>query len=214
MSATRVKICGLTNLEDARFAAECGADLLGFIFYEPSPRYVAPASVKQIVASLRNELASPPKFVGVFVNTPLVEVEEMLTDCDLDLAQLHGDETPEQVEQFQGRAFKACNPRSLKEAEWMASQFLAGGAPFLMLDAYHPQLRGGTGHTADWPMAAEIASDNLLLLAGGLNPDNVAQAIQTANPWGVDVSSGVEASKGKKDHAKVKQFIATVKNNQ
>ena len=210
MSVTRIKICGLTNLADARLAATAGADLLGFIFYEPSPRYVPPTTVSRIVAALKEELAAPPQFVGVFVNTLLAEVEDTLAGCDLDLAQLHGDEGADAIRHFQGRAYKAANPRSLAEATTLAGQFLVGGAPFLLLDAYHPHLRGGTGHTADWAMAAQIAQAHPILLAGGLTADNVAQAIQAVRPWGVDVSSGIEASKGKKDRHKLQAFIKTV----
>jgi len=226
-SEFKVKICGLTNIEDARFAAISGADLLGFIFYEPSPRYAPPAAVKEIVTTLKAELVagasrkgtylSPgvsdcPKLVGVFVNAPLAEVERVMAACCLDLVQLHGDEPPEFVHYFAGRAFKAGNPRSLAEAETLAQQYLGGGpAAMILLDAYHPHLHGGTGQAGDWDLAAQIAKKYPLLLAGGLNPDNVAQAIQTVNPWGVDVSSGVEATKGKKDHLKVKAFIETVK---
>jgi phosphoribosylanthranilate isomerase len=112
---------------------------------------------------------------------------------------------------FERRAFKACNPRSLEEGESIAQTYLGHNSDgILMLDAYHPQLRGGTGHTADWTLAAHIARRYNLLLAGGLNPDNVTEAIRTVRPWGVDVSSGVEASKGKKDHAKVRLFIERV----
>lgn len=214
MMEIRVKICGLTNLDDARFVAQCGADLLGFVFYEPSPRYVSPERVQEIVADLKTEFDTLPKFVGIFVNATQAQVEETLARCDLDLAQLHGDEPPEFIVQFEGRAFKACNPRSLREAEWLAAQYLAGDAPFLLLDAYHPTLRGGTGHTADWSMAAQVARNCLLLLAGGLNPENVAGAIDQVQPWGVDVSSGVEAAKGKKDHVKVKAFIEAVRSKE
>ncbi len=211
-SETQVKICGLTNLADARYAAQSGADLLGFIFYEPSPRYVAPAVVKGIVSALKVEFNPAPRFVGVFVNAPQTFVEETIVLCELDMAQLHGDEPPEFVNRFGGRAFKACNPRSLAEAETVAQQYLEDDpAAMILLDAYHPQLRGGTGHIADWPLAAQLARKHRLLLAGGLTPDNVGQAVQIVKPWGVDVSSGVEASKGKKDHEKVKAFIEAVK---
>lgn len=213
-SETKVKICGLTNLADARCAAQCGADLLGFIFYEPSPRYVAPAMAKGIVSALKAEFNPAPRFVGVFVNVPETFIEETIALCDLDLAQLHGDEPPEFVNRFGGRAFKACNPRSLAEAETVVQHYLGDDpAAMILVDAYHPQLRGGTGHIADWPLAAQLARKHRLLLAGGLTPDNVGQAVQIVKPWGVDVSSGVEASKGKKDHEKVKAFIEAVKLN-
>lgn len=210
---TLVKICGLTNLQDAQFAADCGADLLGFIFYKPSPRYVSPDQVRDIVVHLRNRQSSiaNPKFAGVFVNYDLEFVRQMMDYCQLDLAQLHGDESPEFVAQFEGRAFKAVNPQTLAEAETAARNFIVHPESFILLDAYHPTLRGGTGHIADWGMVAKIAAEHKILLAGGLNPHNVAVAIATVKPWAVDVSSGVEASKGKKDLSAVKAFIEAVK---
>jgi len=209
---TQTKICGLTNFEDARVAAEAGVDLLGFIFYEPSPRYVSPAVVKEIVARLKDELDSPPRFVGVFVNAERAAIEQIMGDCGLDLAQLHGDESPEFVAHFAGRAFKAVNPASLRNAQEAARKFILHPPDFMLLDAYHPTLRGGTGHIADWQMVQTVAQAHRLLLAGGLTPDNVAEAIRRVQPWGVDVSSGVEASKGRKDHAKVRALVAAVKN--
>lgn len=231
---TNVKICGLTNIEDARVAVESGADLLGFIFYEPSPRYVKPETVRDIVLMFKgasskgagNTEDAPdtahhllPLFVGVFVNTPLPGVAQILKFCHLDAAQLHGDEPPEFVAHFQGRAYKALRPKSLEEAETAISnyqltinneQFIIG-LPAFLLDAYHPTLYGGTGHVTDWTMAATIARNHSIMLAGSLAPDNVAEAIKAVRPWGVDVSSGVEVGKGRKDHRKVRVFVETVK---
>lgn len=212
MAETKVKICGLTNLADAQVAAEAGADLLGFIFFEPSPRYVAPTVVKEIVATIKATVPQPPLCVGVFVNETQSAVTRVVQDCALDLAQLHGEEDADFIDEFAGRAFKACNPRSLPEAEQAAERYLGQtAAPFIMMDAYHPHLRGGTGHTGDWAVAAHIAQHHKLILAGGLNPDNVTEAIAQVQPWAVDVSSGVEASKGLKDHAKVKAFVKAAK---
>ena len=215
LSATTIKICGLTNLADARFVAQTGADLLGFIFYEPSPRYIAPQTVREIIATLQVELIEldhPPRYVGVFVNAARGFIEETIALCGLDLVQLHGGEPPEVIDHFQGRAFKAIKPRSLAEAETGVQRYLEETtAPFILLDTYHPHLHGGTGQTADWAIAVQIAKKHPLLLAGGLHPDNVAQAIETVRPWGVDASSGLEATKSKKDHAKVKTFVEIVK---
>jgi len=222
---TLVKICGITNLEDALIAAEAGADMLGFIFYPPSARYVSPESVRQIVQSLKYQVQSrmemkpdlkletldlKPSFVGVFVNSPAAEIRDIMDFCGLDLAQLHGDESPEMVAGFHGRAFKAISPSSLPEAENISSRVIRH-APCVLLDAFHPTERGGTGLTADWKLAARLAAQYPVLLAGGLTPENVADAIRTVRPFGVDVSSGVEASKGKKDPAKVRAFIAQVR---
>jgi phosphoribosylanthranilate isomerase len=245
---TKVKICGITNLEDALVAVEAGADLLGFIFYEPSPRYISPDLAREIVAGVREQVAgyrSPvtgdksqvaggsdntvaselktqnpelktPTFVGVFVNASLATVAHILDECQLDAAQLHGDEPPEFVNQLQGRAYKAIRPQSLPEADSLIQHYLpCSSAPLLpcyLLDAYHPNLFGGTGHVTDWSMAAALARRYPLMLAGSLTPANVAEAIAIVRPWGVDVGSGVERAKGQKDHQKVREFVAAVKN--
>ena len=232
--------------------------MLGFIFYEPSPRYVSPEDVKKIVSSFRfrvsgfrlNPETQNPKpetqnpkpetqnpkpktqnpkpetqnpkpetqnpkpetlFVGVFVNHPPEVVRQTLNFCNLDLAQLHGDESLDYLRQLNGRAYKAINPPSLAEAEKQTGKFILHPSAFILLDAFHPTLRGGTGRTADWEMAAKIARRYKVLLAGGLSPENVASAIRRVAPWGVDVSSGVEAERGKKDPAKVKAFINAVR---
>lgn len=242
---TRVKICGLTNFDDALVAVDAGADLLGFIFYEPSPRYVSPDVVKEIVASIRSQVASgrgqvaseaddasdithhsslithhpSPLFIGVFVNSPPEHVAHVLNYCWLDAVQLHGDESPEFAARFKGRAFKALRPKSSAEAGALVQKFTQLPVtdcqppflPRLLLDAYHPTLYGGTGHVTDWSMATAIARQHPILLAGSLTPDNVLQAIKTVRPWGVDVSSGVEARKGEKDYVKLKDFVRIAK---
>ena len=239
----RVKICGLTNLEDAQAAMEAGADLLGFIFYEKSPRYVDPRTVASIVGALKSArraafhpppstlceaprsasgvghsppsaLHPPTLFVGVFVNPSLEQVTQMLNHCGLDLAQLHGEEDPELLAFLARRAFKALRPRSAADAEAAAARYASLGplgGPDLLVDAYRPGLRGGSGELGDWPLAAGLASDYRLLLAGGLTPINVAAAIRQVHPWGVDVASGVEAAPGRKDHARMRAFIAAAK---
>jgi phosphoribosylanthranilate isomerase len=157
-----------------------------------------------------------PGFVGVFVNASLAWVEQVLDDCQLDAAQLHGDEPPEFVHHFQARAYKALRPQSLEDAEKLTQKYYPSASypllPFFLLDAYHPTLYGGTGHVTDWTMAATIAAKYPIMLAGSLTPENVTEAIRAVKPWGVDVSSGVEATKGKKDHKKVKTFTQAVKN--
>jgi phosphoribosylanthranilate isomerase len=231
----RIKICGLTNLDDALAATEAGADLLGFIFYDKSPRYITPTQVREIVTQLRDtdhcspilasdEPGSPvtaprsplpaPRLVGVFVNPSLEQVVRTLDYCGLDLAQLHGEETPELLAALPGRAFKALRPRDAAEAANQAATFARfgpAGGPDLLVDAYHPTLRGGVGQTSDWSLAASLAAQHHLLLAGGLTPDNVAQAIAQVQPWGVDVASGVEAVPGRKDHDRVRAFIAAAR---
>jgi len=226
---TKVKICGITNLKDAEMAVEAGADLLGFIFYEPSPRYVSPEEVKKIVSSFGfpvsdsdnltlENLNSKPLFVGVFVNSPLAEVEQILDFCNLNAAQFHGEESPEFLVHFKGRSYKALRPKSREEVETAIENYQLSiindqspNLPACLLDAYHPTLYGGTGHVTDWSMAANIARQYSIMLAGSLTPDNVAEAIDAVCPWGVDVSSGVEKEKGKKDHKKIREFIKTAK---
>jgi phosphoribosylanthranilate isomerase len=237
----KVKICGLTNLEDARLAVEVGADLLGFIFYEPSPRYVAPAVAGEIVLSLKQQFAADhrehenptpagqglqgsarPRFIGVFVNTRRDTVERILDSGQLDAAQLHGEESPEFVDYFRCRAFKALRPKSSQVADRLIKAYAPNPnhvsshsqlsyLPDLLIDAYHPTLYGGTGHVTDWSMAAAVAQQHSILLAGSLTPTNVTNAIRVVQPWGVDVSSGVEIEPGKKDHGKVREFISAAK---
>lgn len=215
--STIVKICGLTNLTDAEVAVEAGADFLGFIFYPKSPRYVAPETVRAILTSLTAHAdAHPlPRTVGVFVNTPAGQVQAVLADTGLDYAQLHGDETPHDLAALTGRGFKALRPRALEDALDQAARFAPyphASAPQLLLDAFSPTAYGGTGHRADWEIAAQLARLHpRLLLAGGLDPANVAEALVTVRPWGVDISSGVETAPGRKDHDKVRAFLAAVR---
>jgi len=223
---TNVKICGITNYEDAFAATEAGADLLGFIFYEPSPRFVRPELVREIVSVIRNGAAESeqrdatannnalPQFVGVFVNASLDTVTRTLDDCRLDLAQLHGDEPPALVAQLRDRAYKALRPQSPEEAGSLIQTYHPTSplpTPTFLIDAYHPALYGGTGQVSDWRMAASVARRYPTMLAGSLTPANVAQAIRAVTPWGVDVSSGVERERGQKDHQKVRAFVKAAK---
>lgn len=215
----KVKICGITNLEDALLAVEAGADYLGFIFYPPSKRAVTAAVVQGIVPVLR-QLPICPLLVGVFVNETAVYMADVLQQCQLDLAQLHGEEVPSLIGDaaslLYGRSYKALRPSSLAEAEadaeWYIPPSLLPGAPSLLIDTYHPTLRGGTGQTADWQMSAHLAATIPgLMLAGGLTPDNVAEAVRQVRPYAVDVAGGVEAQPGKKEPALVREFITQAK---
>lgn len=227
----KVKICGITNLEDAEVAVEAGADYLGFILYPPSKRAVDADTVREIVATLRRQRERCPVLVGVFVNETAVKMAAVLDSANLDLAQLSGDEVPsligDESSAIYGRSYKAIRPTSYTEAEMDAEWFVSpvdreqysvvSGqysvvAPSVLIDAYHPNLYGGTGETSDWAISAKLAQ-NLpgLMLAGGLNPDNVSLAVEQVRPYAVDVASGVEASPGKKDHDKVRRFIQNAK---
>ncbi len=204
----KVKICGITNIDDAQAAIAVGADLLGFNFYGGSPRYIAPERAREIAAQIRSSECSP-LLVGVFVNSSLEEVHSILKIARIDLAQLHGDEPVRVLEQLHGRGFKALRPASQAEAEIDAEWFApyAPNAPALLIDAYRRDQYGGTGHTADWSIATKMAQRYPILLAGGLTPENVAEAVRQVRPWGVDVASGVEVSPGKKDAGKMKLFV-------
>jgi phosphoribosylanthranilate isomerase len=190
----RVKICGLTNLEDALAAVEYGADALGFVF-APSPRRVTPEAVRRIVTNL-------PPFVtrvGVFVNNSLVEIRETMSRCGLDLAQLHGEEGPDLCASLSPRVIKAFNPSNLPPL----SQLARYQAAAIMIDKDK-----GTS-IEHWVIARDIGCR--LILAGGLTPENVAQAIRITQPYAVDVSSGVEERPGRKDHSKMRDFINAAK---
>jgi len=208
-----VKICGITTLEDALAAIEAGADMLGFNFYEPSPRYISSPDCARIATALRDRGASVAT-VGVFVNKPPEEVASILDSCGLDLAQLSGDEGPEHLDALGerypgiGRAFKGIRPSTLAQAQADAGRYARRTKPpSLLVDAHSPGKYGGAGQTGDWSLARALASEYQLLLAGGLRPENVAEAIAQVRPWGVDVASGVESSPGRKDADKMAAFV-------
>lgn len=212
--ATRVKICGMTNLEDCIVAAKAGVDLLGFIFYPPSPRKASPEAAKNIIATLKRDFPQV-KTVGVFVNEPVVHMVGLKEETGFDYVQLHGEEPVEYFPHFGGFAYKALRPSSQEEAFADAAGYASLGptdGPSWLIDAYDPNLYGGTGHKTDWETAGQLSQQYPgLLLAGGLTPDNVTQAIHVVQPWGVDLASGVEATQGKKDHAKVRKLLAAVR---
>lgn len=201
----QIKICGLTTLDDALAAVDAGADWLGFNFYPPSPRCLTPEACAAITSVVHRQ-SSAVMCVGVFVNAPPARVAEIMRIAGLDRAQLHGEETPADLAALNGRAFKAFRGIGQDHA-----QYAAASAPAFLVDAYSPTLYGGTGHTADWTAARLLAEQYPLLLAGGLKPENVAEAVAQVRPWGVDVASGVESAPGRKDAAKVLAFIRTVR---
>jgi phosphoribosylanthranilate isomerase len=214
---TRIKICGITNLQDAARATEAGADYLGFVLYPRSPRFVTLEQASAITKDIRREFGdSAPLCVGVFVDEEAQRVQAAFDRAGLDLAQLHGNEPPSDVQALHPRAFKAVRPRTRHEAAASLTAYhpVTPGEsmlPQLLLDAFHPQQLGGTGLTANWELAAEIARHVHLLLAGGLTPETVGLAIAQVRPWGVDVSSGVERTKGMKDPARLVAFVQAVR---
>jgi phosphoribosylanthranilate isomerase len=206
----KVKICGITNLEDAQAAIEAGADLLGFNFYRRSARYIEPDVARSIVEKIRSG-GRQPQLIGVFVNSSALEIQAIWREVDLDQAQLHGDEPREMLAQVKG--FKAIRPQSTEEAENQAKTYMVENEPALLIDAYRAGEYGGTGQIGAWSLAAQIAREYPILLAGGLTPDNVAEAIRQVQPWGVDVASGVESAPGKKDVAKLRAFVAAARSS-
>ncbi|MFN3715785.1 MAG: phosphoribosylanthranilate isomerase [Thiobacillus sp.] len=202
--AVRVKICGITRVEDLRMACDAGADALGFVFYDKSPRNVSIETAAMLVRGLPPFVHS----VGLFVDAAPASIETVLASVPLDLLQFHGDETPSECARY-GRPFvKAVRVKAGTDLLKCAADF--GAARGLLLDAYVPGVPGGTGERFDWSLIPE----NLplpVVLSGGLDPDNVAEAVRRVRPWAVDVSSGVEAAKGIKDAAKVARFISQAK---
>lgn len=226
----RVKICGITCLEDAVAALEAGADYLGFIFYPPSPRAVTPETIAGLTDALRAGPvtrgffagSSPPLLIGVFVNELPDVIALTMARCGLDLAQLSGDESAaefaEPVSPLYHRAYKSVRPRSISEAQLSVDRYTnflpssTGARPRILLDTPHGGLYGGTGEIGDWGIAAELAQTTPgLMLAGGLTPGNVGHAVARVRPFAVDVAGGVEAEPGRKDHSIVRAFIANAK---
>lgn len=198
-----IKICGITNLDDARAACDAGADYIGFVLYDKSPRAISPEALRR----LREKLDKNTKCVGVFVNKPPLAVAKIAADCGLDFVQLCGDE---QYEAFRllplpiWRVIRIQNDLiQPPPSKWPAERYV--------LDTAQADLYGGTGTAMDWATAARIAKEHKIMLAGGLTPANVATAIRIVRPFGVDVSSGIELRRGKKDHEKLRFFIEVVK---
>ena len=202
---TIIKICGIKTLPDALTAIEAGADYLGFNFYPKSVRFIEKSACAEITSVLKRKHPQI-KLVGVFVNSSVEEIQDILQTCQLDLAQLHGDETPEIFAQLAPYAFRAF--RGIPESN---AGYERNEAPAMLIDAAVKGVYGGSGVTADWTAAAEIAKKYPLLLAGGLTPENVADAVRQVRPWGVDVASGVESAPGEKDAGKMSAFIKAVK---
>lgn len=198
-----IKICGITNLNDAESAINAGANALGFMFVRQSPRFVTP----EIVSGMSRLLPPHIARVGLFVNAPLDEVRRVADVCELTLVQLHGEESPAYCRSVGRPVLKAFRVKDSASLRPMRSFDVSA----YLLDAYVPGKSGGTGETFDWEHARAAAAQYRVVLAGGLTPDNVGSAIRQVNPYGVDVSSNVEASPGVKDPQKMRAFVHSAK---
>lgn len=205
----RVKICGLTKPDQAVAIATMGASVLGFICVKQSPRYVPPETIQSIVKAL-----PPIDCFGVFVDTPIKQIQQTVAMGQLSGVQLHGQESPDYCQQLQQALPQVEIIKALRLRQPEDLDRLQDYTPYVdtfLLDAYHPEQLGGTGHTLDWKALQAFHPQKPWFLAGGLRPDNVAQALSLLSPQGIDLSSGVEHSPGDKDLAQVAQLLATVK---
>ncbi|MCU7799344.1 MAG: phosphoribosylanthranilate isomerase [gamma proteobacterium symbiont of Lucinoma myriamae] len=201
---SRVKICGITNSEDAKFACDSGADAIGLVFYPPSPRCVSIKKALEVVNSLPPFITS----VALFVNAQRQEIERVLDEVAIDLIQFHGDETEEFCASFKRPYIKAVRMKEGLDLYKVQNDYAS--ARGLLLDTYKKGIPGGTGEAFNWDKVPHDLSLPVIL-AGGLVPENITQAIQQVKPYAVDVSGGVEASKGKKDRKKIIRFMESVK---
>jgi len=201
----KVKICGITNLEDAQAAVKAGADMLGFVFYEKSPRYIKPDKAKDIISNLPEEIEK----VALFVNEDEENVKAILSQIrEIGILQFHGDERPDYCNSFNKRIIKAIRVKNRYSIKRLASY----SVNFFLLDAFKEDIYGGTGEKFDWELAKEAKKYSVpIILSGGLNPENVKEAIELVEPYMVDASSGVEISPGKKDPELIKRFIEQAK---
>ena len=205
---TRAKICGITRAQDIQSVVEAGADAIGFVFFPPSPRHV---TIEQ-AQSLAKLIPPYVQLVGLFVNASAEEIQSVLDSVPLDVLQLHGDESPEQCQQIAAqckrRWYKAIQVQPDLDILTEIQRYQAVGASAVLLDAWHPELKGGTGHSFDWNQFPQL--DIPLILAGGLTPENVSDAIDTTAAFAVDVSGGVESAKGIKDQQLIEKFMQGV----
>jgi len=206
MAGVKVKICGITNWRDAQHACEAGADFLGFNFYAGSPRYIEPSKARRIVRRLPRRVRA----VGVFQNETEDKVRQIARRAGLAYLQLHGDESPAMVARL-GRTWPVIKAVRVGKSFRPAQLRRYRGAAALLLDGFHRHLRGGTGRTFDWKLARQASRYGRIVVAGGLKPENVAEAVCVARPYAVDTASGVESAPGKKDAARMKAFVAAAR---
>ncbi len=204
---TEIKICGITRLEDALCAAACGADAVGFIFHPASPRYIAPERAKEIISELPRGIAK----VGVFVNRKREEVEQVAGACGLDLIQLHGDESPAYCRLFPPELLiKAVSPKTAQELGKLGTYKVRA----FLADSRDAGRYGGTGKRADWNLAAALKKTLPLILAGGLDAENIGTALAAVAPQAVDINSGCELAPGIKDHARMRRIIGLIRSGE
>ena len=201
---TRIKICGITNIDDALMSIDAGADALGFNFVPDTPRYLKDTKA---AAKIIEQLPPFITTVALFVNADPELIQSIADECHLDLLQLHGDESPQFCQRFNRRVIKAVRIKDESSCSHLSDYRVSG----YLLDTYVKGALGGTGVAFDWRLAVKAKQYGRIVLAGGLDPDNVASAVQQVRPYGVDVSSRVEASPGRKDPVKVRTFIQNVK---
>ena len=205
---TRVKICGITRIQDIKSVVDAGADAIGFVFFPPSPRSVSVELAQELV----KHVPAYVQTVGLFVNASSEEILEVLKTVSLDVIQFHGDETPEQcqkIAKLTGRRwYKAIQVKPDLDVISTIKQYQQVGTSAMLLDTWHPELKGGTGHSFDWSQFPQL--DIPLILAGGLKPENIENAIKTTKAYAVDVSGGVESAKGIKDQQLIEQFMQGV----
>jgi phosphoribosylanthranilate isomerase len=202
----KVKICGITNWSDARRAVEAGADFLGFNFYPKSSRYIPPAAARRIVQRLPEGVAS----VGVFVNEPEPEMLAIARRVGLDYVQLHGDETAEVVSRMR-RSFRVIKAVRVRDSFHASQLAMFKRASSILLDGFDAHLCGGSGKSFNWKLAKSAGRKRQIFLAGGLTPENAAEAVSAARPFAIDVCSGVESRPGKKDAARMRALVAAVR---
>jgi len=212
---THVKICGITNLADARAALDAGADMLGFNFYRPSSRYIEPDRAREIIDQLKAaQPDSSIQTVGVFVNELIESITQIANEAQLDAVQLHGDESPEFCAQLDSSLARTTVIKALRvNGAFEPGVAAAYAVDAIMLDAFHEELRGGTGKVIDWKIARAVRDlVPRLILSGGLSPENVAEGIARVEPFAVDACSSLESSPGRKDAARMKEFVRTARN--
>lgn len=205
----KIKICGITNLADALLSVELGADALGFNFYKKSPRYLSPESARKII----NQLDSETLKVGVFVNEDLKKILEIVDAAGINAVQLHGEESPEYCSELKRETDMIIKAFRVSQ-DFVPEDVLGYEANAVLLDAFVKNAHGGTGHTFDWEIAKKVSSlFQKMYLAGGLSPENIADAINTVSPFGIDACSGLEKKPGIKDETKLRAFFANAGGN-